>query len=166
MNRKWIRKILNIVNVVRYRRYIDRNTIKVAIYDNCLEITSPGKLPLGQAIDKLKQGNSNIRNEALAYILWYLKYIEIWGHGIPKIIQSCKIAGLKEPTFISGETELVASIFRDINFENEALNVNEEKIISIIKENPSIKQKEIIDKSGLSCAHVQRIMKKLQENVE
>lgn len=57
------------MNVVRYRRYIDRNTIKVAIYDNCLEITSPGKLPLGQAIDKLKQGNSNIRNEALAYIL-------------------------------------------------------------------------------------------------
>ena len=164
-----------IVNAVAHRSYIDRNTIKVAIYDNRLEISSPGKLPLGQTIEKMKQGNSNIRNEALAYVLRYLKYIENWGHGIPKIIQACKNAGLKEPVFVGGETELVISILRNKDFENEALNEalngalngalndSEEKILTIIRANPCIKQKDIIGQSGFSRTQVQRIMRKLQK---
>ena len=43
----------------------------------------------------MKQGNSNIRNEATAYALRYLKYIENWGRGIPRIIKSIKECGLK-----------------------------------------------------------------------
>ena len=40
---------------------------------------------MGQTIEKMKQGNSNIRNEATAYALRYLKYIENWGRGVEKI---------------------------------------------------------------------------------
>ena len=37
-----------IINAMVHRSYLDHGTIQVAVYDNRLEITSPGKLPMGQ----------------------------------------------------------------------------------------------------------------------
>lgn len=71
-----------IVNAVAHRIYLDRDSIKVALYDDRLEVTSPGKLPMSQTIEKMKSGNSKIQNEALVHVLEYLKYIG----GIPRII--------------------------------------------------------------------------------
>lgn len=42
---------------------------------------------------------------------------------------------------------------------NEALNANEIRSINLIIENPSIRQKDIIEMSGISRAQVQRIMR-------
>ena len=44
---------------------------------------------------------------------------------------------------------------------NEALNANEIRSINLIIENPSIRQKDIIEISGISRAQVQRTMKSL-----
>ena len=63
------------------------------MYDNRLEITSPGKLPMGQTIERMKEGYSKIRNEALAFA--YMNLIEHWGSGIPRIIDKVKAAGLR-----------------------------------------------------------------------
>ena len=46
---------------------------------------------------------------------------------------------------------------------DEALNANEIRSINLIIENPSIRQKDIIEISGISRAQVQRTMKSLQE---
>lgn len=46
---------------------------------------------------------------------------------------------------------------------NEALNENELIIVNLILNNPSIKQKDIIESTNISRAQVQRIMKGLQE---
>lgn len=66
------------------------------MYDNRLEITSPGKLPMGQTIERMKEGYSKIRNEALAHAFAYMNLIEHWGSGIPRIIDKVKAAGLRE----------------------------------------------------------------------
>ena len=55
-----------IINAMVHRSYLDHGTIQVAVYDNRLEITSPGKLPMGQTMERMKEGYSKIRNEALA----------------------------------------------------------------------------------------------------
>ena len=49
-----------------HRSYLDHGTIQVAVYDNRWEITSPGKLPMEQTMERMKEGYSKIRNEALA----------------------------------------------------------------------------------------------------
>ncbi len=49
-----------IINAVVHRSYLDHGTIQVAVYDNRLEITSPGKLPMGQTIERMKEGYSKI----------------------------------------------------------------------------------------------------------
>ena len=101
-----------IINAMVHRSYLDHGTIQVAVYDDRLEITSPGKLPMGQTIERMKEGYSKIRNEALAYAFSYMNLIEHWGSGIPRIIDKVKAAGLREPEFIGGEVDLRINIYR------------------------------------------------------
>ena len=98
-----------------HRSYIDHSSIQVAVYDNRLEITSPGRLPMGQTIERMREGYSKIRNEALASAFEYMGYIEHWGSGIPRIIEEVTAAGLEEPEFLGGDTDLRINIYRNIH---------------------------------------------------
>lgn len=111
-----------IINAMVHRSYLDHGMIQVAIYDDRLEITSPGKLPMGQTIERMKEGYSKIRNEALAYAFSYMNLIEHWGSGIPRIIGKVKAAGLQEPEFIGGDVDLRINIYRNQNKANNAMN--------------------------------------------
>ena len=101
-----------IINAMVHRSYLDHGTIRVAVYDNRLEITSPGKLPMEQTLERMKEGYSKIRNKALAHAFSYMNLIEHWGSGIPRIIGKVKAAGLREPEFIGGEVDLRINIYR------------------------------------------------------
>ena len=75
-----------LTNAVVHRDYaIQGSDIKVAIFDDMLEITSPGPLPDNIAPDALGTGRSEIRNRVLAPIFKELKLIEGWGTGIRKM---------------------------------------------------------------------------------
>ena len=102
-----------IVNAIVHRSYIDHSSIQIAIYDDRLEITSPGRLPMGQTIERMKQGYSKIRNEALASAFEYMGYIEHWGSGILRVMQEVRDAGLPEPEFLGGDTDLRINIYRN-----------------------------------------------------
>ena len=91
---------------------MDNGNIQVAIFDNRLEITSPGKLPLGQTIEKMREGYSKIRNEALAMAFSYMHLIERWGTGMLRIAKMIREAGLDELEIKGGETELRFNIYR------------------------------------------------------
>ena len=113
-----------IINAMVHRSYLDHGTIQVAVYDNLLEITSPGKLPMGQTMERMKEGYSKIRNEALAHAFAYMNLIEHWGSGIPRIIDKVKAAGLREPEFIGGEVDLRINIYRGQVTPNDFNNAN------------------------------------------
>ena len=114
-----------IINAMVHRSYLDHGTIQVAVYDNRLEITSPGKLPMGQTMERMKEGYSKIRNEALAHAFAYMNLIEHWGSGIPRIIDKVKAAGLQEPEFIGGEVDLRINIYRgQVATNNAMINAN------------------------------------------
>ena len=116
-----------IINAAVHRSYLDHGNIQVAIYDNRLEITSPGKLPMGQTLERMKEGYSQIRNEALAYAFSYMNLIEHWGSGIPRIIGKVKAAGLQEPEFIGGEVDLRINIYRE-QIDNASGDNNIDKV--------------------------------------
>lgn len=80
-----------LVNAVIHRDYIILGSdVKVAIYDDMLEITSPGPLPDALSIEDLGSGRSEIRNRVLAPIFKDLKLIEAWGSGIQKMQQELR----------------------------------------------------------------------------
>lgn len=86
-----------IVNAVMNCSYIQTSNIQVAIYDDRLEITSPGRLLPGVTIDLMKEGFSKIRNRSLANAFAYMNLVEAWGSGIPKLMQAMQEYGLREP---------------------------------------------------------------------
>lgn len=136
-----------IINAMVHRSYLDHGTIQVAVYDNRLEITSPGKLPMGQTLERMKEGYSKIRNEALVHAFSYMNLIEHWGSGIPRIIEKVKAAGLREPEFIGGEVDLRINIYRgqvDINDVNAKVPDNTDKMPDSDKRVPDKEQEQRI----------------------
>ena len=89
-----------IVNAVVHADYgIGGADIKVAIFDNRLEVTSPGFLPFGLTLNAALSGVSRLRNRVIARVFRELKLIEQWGTGLGRIISVCKSHNLQEPRF-------------------------------------------------------------------
>ena len=83
---------------------------------------------MGQTMERMKEGYSKIRNEALAHAFAYMNLIEHWGSGIPRIIDKVKAAGLQEPEFIGGEVDLRINIYRgQVDTNNAIINANDTK---------------------------------------
>ena len=75
-----------IINAIVHRDYsLVGKDIKVAIFDDMLEITSPGTLLPSIDVAELVVGQSEIRNRILAPIFKQLGLIEQWGTGFRKI---------------------------------------------------------------------------------
>ena len=54
-----------LVNALIHRDYLVSAAIRIFVFDNRIEIISPGHLPNNLTVDKIKEGNSNIRNPIL-----------------------------------------------------------------------------------------------------
>ena len=100
----------------------------MAIYDDRLEITSPGGLMPGVTLDKMREGYSKIRNRALAHAFSYMNLIEAWGSGIPKLLEAMKEYGLREPEFQDLEIGFRINLYR--NTEDTVIRCAEENIQS------------------------------------
>jgi len=55
-----------LVNALVHRDYLISAPIRIFIFDNRIEIISPGNLPNNLTVEKIRKGNSNIRNPVLA----------------------------------------------------------------------------------------------------
>ena len=135
---------------------------------------------MGQTVERMKEGYSKIRNEALAHAFAYMNLIEHWGSGIPRIIDKVKASGLQEPEFIGGEVDLRINIYRgQVDTNNAIINANDtkngaevplnkeqtqiEKLLQIIEKNPSATQAYYAEKMGISKRTVSRMFASLQE---
>jgi predicted HTH transcriptional regulator len=98
-----------IVNAIVHSDYsIKGSNIKIAIFDNRIEIENPGLLYPGLTIEDIKQnGKSRLRNPIIGGIFKDIEKFEKWGSGISRVISECEKMKLKEPLF-----EEVADAFR------------------------------------------------------
>jgi predicted HTH transcriptional regulator len=75
-----------LVNALIHRDYFIQSDIKIFIFDNRIEIASPGKLPNTQTVDRIKAGTSIARNSILfSNARYVLPYVGI-GSGIPRAL--------------------------------------------------------------------------------
>ncbi|MEA2082246.1 MAG: putative DNA binding domain-containing protein [Elusimicrobiota bacterium] len=89
-----------VANAVAHRDYRIPSHIDIAIFDNRIEIWSPGALPFGIEIKELSKGHlSVLRNPAVAELLFLAGYIERWGTGIDKMNKMMRDYGLFSPEY-------------------------------------------------------------------
>jgi len=115
-----------VINAIVHRDYNDAGNIQIRIFDNSIEIWSPGYLPKEIDIYNLEQTNRSIpRNKLIADIFFKINYIEQWGTGLLKIIQYCKDFGIKSPLFLSIQGAFVIRIFKKVSIEKLNSELNE-----------------------------------------
>jgi len=84
-----IREVIK--NAVIHRDYsLKGQDIKIAIFDDKIEITSPGKLMPTIDFNDMEAGQSDIRNKTLAPVFKKLGIIEQWGNGLRLIAEELK----------------------------------------------------------------------------
>ena len=73
--------------------------IRVAIFDDRLEVENPGLLPFGLTLDDLPRGVSKLRNRVIGRVFHELRLVEQWGSGAQRMIGACRNAGLAPPVW-------------------------------------------------------------------
>lgn len=101
-----------ITNAVLHRSYLEPGATQVALYDDRLEISSPGGIVRGFTMEKMLSGGSKPRNEALAQAFRYMKLVEGWGSGVPRAIKEIEEYGLRTPEFKDIDGLIRVNIFR------------------------------------------------------
>ena len=160
-----IREML--LNALVHRTYMG-SMIQLRVYDNKLTLWNEGNLPEGMELESLKRHHiSRPRNPIKADICFKAGYIDSWGRGTLKIINSCKEAGLPEPTITALDGGILVTLFKD-KYGTEQLKasgLSERQIAAVeyVKKNKKITNKEFQLLSEISNATASRDLKSLTE---
>jgi len=155
-----------IINAICHRDYGETSNVQVRIFDDRLEIWSPGKLPPGITVDKLRREHESIPpNPLIARPFFLSGYIENWGTGTNRIIRECAEYGLPEPEFRETGTSFVITFRKDILSEEYlkhiGLNIDQVKAVMHLKVNKKITNGEYQKLNGVSRSTATRELSSL-----
>lgn len=86
---KALREIIR--NAVVHRQYsLAGKDIKIAVYDDMIEITSPGLLPPSIDYSDMESRQSDARNKVIAPVFRKLGIIDQWGNGLKLVAEELK----------------------------------------------------------------------------
>ena len=175
-----------IVNAECHRNMTDESCVQVVIYDDRLEVTSPGGLYNGLTFEEAIEGHSKLRNRAIANVFSQIGLIEAWETGLQRIQSAAKEYGLPDVEFIEmpesfrvnlyrsslpmdgiGETSVehrqkngVATVDTPFNLE---LNSTQIKIIELLSANSNMTGVDLSEAIGISKRNIEVNLKKLKE---
>jgi len=102
-----------VVNAVAHRDYsLSGSQIRLFLFENRVEVRSPGRLPNSVTLDNIKLGVHAERNRAIATLLTQLGYMSAIGTGVPRlIIRLSRLVSGREPEFALVGEELRVRIW-------------------------------------------------------
>ena len=101
-----------VVNAVLHRDYsLEGAQILLYIFDNRLELRSPGTLPNSVTLNNIRTHYSKPRNETIARVLLNLGYVNRLGSGIPRMIRLMRAHTGREPDFEVGSAQFLVRLW-------------------------------------------------------
>ncbi len=165
-----------VINAFAHRSYLQHNApVFIAIYDNRVEVTSPGGLPRGQTAERAMAGYSKIRNEALANALNYMRFMEEWGSGLRRVNSVLAEYGIREATLEDTGFAVKTTVYRPISSpqkssftpssDNAADGVNDgvRTIFESICASPGIRMPALLKRLEKSRATIERAIALLKK---
>ena len=102
-----------LINALIHRDYTNGGRdIKVGVYDDIVNIVSPGGFPNTITASDIEAGRSEARNKVVANVFKTLGLIEQWGSGIKRIKSSCLERGLSIPQIVESGDFVDVEIYR------------------------------------------------------
>ena len=119
-----------IANALIHRAWDIESQIRVLMFDDRIEVISPGGLPSGITEDEYLSGKiSVLRNRNLANVFYRLGFVEIFGTGITRIKQLYESA-LRKPDFEVSENTI--RIMLPVFGENINLTEDEKQVYALL----------------------------------
>ena len=135
-----------IINSLAHRAYENRGTSTgLAIYDDRVEIENPGRLPHELSPETILQSHDSFPyNPVIAQALYKMTYLENWGSGIRRIADSCREAGVEEPTYTDGKG-FVTVCFKRPSYKGTQTSTQTtiEAVLEQIRKNPGITREQL-----------------------
>ena len=154
-----------VMNAVIHKFYGSGNPIQISIYEDKLMIYNSAILPAGWTTETLMgKHNSEPANPDIANAFFRAGDIEAWGRGIERIIDECHIYGCPTPEWKVTENGIWTTFYFKTaqKVTPKSREKSREKIIRLIKETPTITQKEIADALQLSVKAVEKQIRNLK----
>ena len=147
-----------IANAIVHRTWDVNANINVAMFENRIEITSPGGLPKGMSKEEYFRGGISIlRNRIIGNIFFRLHLIERFGTGIRRINESYTKSMIKPVYDISEES---IKITLPVIEEKNNLPNDEYKVFLAVKNGP-LSSSEIAEATGFGKTKTLSILNKL-----
>lgn len=119
-----------IANALIHRAWDIESQIRVLMFDDRVEVVSPGGLPSGITEEEYLSGRiSALRNRNLANVFYRLGFVEIFGTGITRIKQLYE-KSLKKPVF--DLTENTIKVMLPVLEENLDLSEDEKTVYKVL----------------------------------
>ena len=148
-----------IANALIHRTWDVNSNIKVSMYEDKIEVSSPGGLPSGISEKEYLNGQiSQLRNPILANIFFRLKYIEMFGTGIRRINESYKDYAIK-PAFEIFENSIKITL--PIITTKLFLTTDEKIVMDILEKGAILSSGEILQMTEFKKDKLNRLLKKL-----
>lgn len=156
-----------LANALVHRDYSHAGgSISIAIYDDRLNISNIGALPLGVQLSQLSKEHPSIqRNPLIANVFYLCGNIEKWGRGTLDMIEDCKRVGNPLPIFEEiGSSfsvtfpfkEPIRSVIYTQTSDSAKLTQRQKEIITILQQG-ALKSQEINEQ--LSKPLAERVMR-------
>jgi ATP-dependent DNA helicase RecG len=156
-----------LLNALIHRNYMGAPT-QIRVYDKRMFVWNDGGLPETITMQQLTQSHSSHpRNPILAGACFLGGYIDSWGSGIAKIVDSCKAAGLPTPEIKEKEGGFIVTLFKDRftveQLQKLGLNERQVKAVLYVKGRGKITNKEYQEINHISDRTATYELKELVE---
>ena len=150
----------SLANAIVHRVWDTNAYIQIAMYEDKIEINSPGGLPAGISKDEYLYGNiSVLRNPIIAGVFNRLNIIEKFGTGIARINKEYTHS-ISKPDFEVSENRIRIMLpVTEIDIID--LSEDENMVYDLLKEEVELSRKEIDLKTGFNKAKTLRILNSL-----
>ena len=153
-----------LLNAIVHRNYYHKAPIKIAIYDNRIEIFNPGQLPSPVDITNLRAGITSLRNPSICKVFREAGYIEKLGTGLITIFDSYEKKGLVSPEIIDGDFYVKCILPRKSIVKNKKAPADNEIIMNLFNTQGSITPQDVMLKLSVSRATATRKLQTLIKN--
>lgn len=150
-----------VANALVHRMWDVSAHIRISMFDNRVEIVSPGGLPRGVTTEDYLSGNLSIlRNPVLASVFFRLGIIEQFGTGIRRIRESYARTGTRPRFEIAGGSITVVLPVTDAE---PLLDADEKAIMSLLLPGRLLSRSQISDACGFGRDKTLRVLKQLEK---
>ena len=150
-----------IANALVHRDWNIAAHVRIAMFADRIEISSPGSLPSGITAEEYLHGEiSNLRNPILGNVFFRMRYIEMFGTGIKRILYAYESSKTK-PQFVVSEKAIRVTL--PVLTDRYAVSADEEKLLTLLQEQAPLASSALAHKAGYSKAKTLRLLTRLTE---